>query len=82
MEYIAFIHKEDDSYVAVVPDLNSTSSYGKDFEEAVQNIKEASELFCSDLETLPEPSSLEELLKLEDIEKDAVQQVINVETKK
>ncbi|QNK85950.1 type II toxin-antitoxin system HicB family antitoxin [Aliarcobacter cryaerophilus] len=82
MEYIAFIHKESDDYVAVVPDLNFVSSYGSNFIEVVHNIKEASELFCEELETLPKPSSLEKLLELEDIEKDAVPQLIDVKVEK
>lgn len=82
MEYIAFIHKESDDYVAVVPDLNFVSSYGSNFIEAVHNIKEASELFCEELETLPKPSSLEKLLELEDIAKDAMPQLIDVKVEK
>lgn len=82
MEYIAFIHKESDDYVAVVPDLNFVSSYGSNFIEVVHNIKEASELFCEELETLPKPSSLEKLLELEDIEKDAMPQLIHVKVEK
>lgn len=82
MEYIAFIHKESDDYVAVVPDLNFVSSYGSNFIEVVHNIKEASELFCEELETLPKPSSLEKLLELEDIEKDATPQLIDVKVEK
>lgn len=82
MEYIAFIHKESDDYVAVVPDLNFVSSYGSSFVEVVHNIKEASELFCEELEILPKPSSLEKLLELEDIEKDAMPQLIDVKVEK
>lgn len=82
MEYIAFIHKESDDYVAVVPDLNFVSSYGSNFIEVVHNIKEASELFCEELEILPKPSSLEKLLELEDIEKDAMPQLIDVKVEK
>lgn len=82
MEYIAFIHKESDDYVAVVPDLNFVSSYGSSFVEVVHNIKEASELFCEDLENLPKPSSLENLLELEDIEKNAIPQLIDVKVEK
>lgn len=69
MEYIVFIYKENNDYVAVVPDLNFVSSYGSSFMEVVHNIKEASELFCQELETLPKPSNLEKLLKLKDIQK-------------
>ncbi len=85
MEYIAFINKENNMYVAVVPDLNFTSSYGATFHEAVHNIVEASELYCEDLKTLPKPSSLEELMQKKDeldLEKDAIPQLINVKVEK
>lgn len=85
MEYIAFIHKEDDAYVAVVPDLNFTSSYGTTFKEAVHNIIEASELYCEDLKTLPKASTLEELMARKDeleIADDAIPQLINVKVEK
>ena len=85
MEYVAFINKENDTYVAVVPDLNFTSSYGATFQEAVHNIVEASELYCEDLKTLPKPSSLEELMQKKDdldLEKDAIPQLINVKVEK
>ena len=85
MEYIAFMIKENDTYVAVVPDLNFTSSYGASFREAVHNIIEASELYCEDLETLPKPSSLEGLMQKEDeldLKKDAIPQLINVKVEK
>lgn len=82
MEYIAFIHKEKDDYVATVPDLNYTSSYGVTFTDAVHNIMEASELYCEDLEKLPKPLSLEELLVSADIENGATPQLINVKVEK
>lgn len=82
MKYIAFIHKEDDSYVAAVPDLNYTSSFGDTFEEAVDNIKEAAELYCEDEEELPKASSYEELLENADIEKGSTPQLIDVKVEK
>jgi len=84
MEYIAFIHKEDNDYVAVVPDLNFTSSYGSTFIEAVHNIIEASELYCEDLKTLPKASSLESLLQKDDLELEdgATPHLINVKVEK
>ena len=85
MEYVAFINKENDTYVAVVPDLNFTSSYGATFQGAVHNIIEAGELYCEDLKTLPKPSSLEELMQKKDeldLEKDAIPQLINVKVEK
>ena len=82
MKYIAFIHTEDDSYVAAVPDLNYTSSFGDTFEEAVDNIIEASELYCEDLDQLPKASSYEELLKTADLESGAIAQIIDVKVEK
>ena len=84
MEYIAFIHKEDDAYVAVVPDLNFTSSYGSTFKEAVHYIIEASELYCEDMKRLPKASSLEELTQIDDLdlEEGAMPQLINVKVEK
>jgi len=37
MKYIAFIHKKDGGYVAVVPNLNFTSSYGNTLDELLKN---------------------------------------------
>lgn len=84
MEYIAFIHKEDDEYVAVVPDLNFTSSYGDTFIDTVHYIIEASELYCEDLKTLPKASALETLMNNRDIEieKNATPQLINIKVEK
>ena len=82
MEYIAFIHKEQEEYVATVPDLNYTSSYGVTFMDAVHNIMEASELYCEDLDKLPKALSFEALIKSADIEKGATPQLINVKVEK
>jgi len=84
MEYIAFIHKEENDYVAVVPDLNFTSSYSDTFANVVHSIVEASELYCEDLKTLPKASTLEELMKRDDLDLDesAIPQLINVKVEK
>ena len=84
MEYIAFIHKEEDDYVAVVPDLNFTSSYGDTFIDVVHYIIEACELYCEDLKTLPKASTLEILLnnKEIEIEENATPQLINIKVEK
>jgi predicted RNase H-like HicB family nuclease len=82
MEYIAFIHKENDDYIAVVPDLNFVSSYGMTFIETIHNIIEASELYCEDLKTLPKASALEELEKSNDLEPNAIPQLIKVKVEK
>ena len=47
----AVIHREDDLYVAVCPEVG-TASQGKTVEEAVFNLKEATELY---LEEFPMP---------------------------
>lgn len=78
MEYISFIHKEDDSYVAVVPDLNYTSSFGSTFTETVHNIVEACELYAENEEELPIARSLEQLTKDEELEVNATPQLINI----
>jgi predicted RNase H-like HicB family nuclease len=41
--FTAVIHKEDDLYVALCPEVN-TASQGATVEEAVVNLKEATEL--------------------------------------
>lgn len=82
MEYIAFIHREDDAFVASVPDLNYTSSFGDTFAQTVHNIIEACELYCEDLETLPKASSFEELSMSADIEQGATPQLIDIKVEK
>lgn len=82
MEYIAFIHIEEDSYVATVPDLNYTSSFGETFKHAVHNIVEACELYCEDLDELPKASTLEELRERGEVEDGAIPQLINVKSEK
>jgi len=81
MEYIAFIHQEDDTYVAVIPDLNYTSSFGDSFVNVVHNIVEAGELYCEDLNSLPKAKSLE-VLKKENEEKNAIPQLVNLKIEK
>ena len=80
MEYIAFIHKEDNDYVAVIPDLGFTSSYGETFADTVHYIKEAAELYCEDLKALPKSSTLEELMQRDDLELEpnAISQIIDI----
>jgi predicted RNase H-like HicB family nuclease len=47
----AVIHREDDLYVALCPEIG-TASQGKTVEDAVYNLKEATELY---LEEFPMP---------------------------
>lgn len=51
--YTAMLHKEDDMYVAVCPELGTTSQ-GPTVEEAVANLKEATESY---LEEFPQKES-------------------------
>jgi len=82
MKYIAFIYKEDDGYNALVPDLEGCFSCGDSFEESCFMIKEAAELYCEDLKILPKASSLEDLLKLDDLPKNAIPQLIDIKVEK
>jgi predicted RNase H-like HicB family nuclease len=45
--YTAVIHKEDDWYVAECPEVG-TVSQGRTIEEAVLNLREATELYLED----------------------------------
>ncbi|MEW6195759.1 MAG: type II toxin-antitoxin system HicB family antitoxin [Bacteroidota bacterium] len=49
MQINAIIEKDDNGYYAYVPELKGCFSQGDTFEEALQNIREAAELY---LETL------------------------------
>ncbi len=50
LQLTAVVHKDDDMYVADCPEVG-TVSQGYTFEEAVENLKEATEIF---LEEFPE----------------------------
>ncbi len=50
--FTAMIHKEDDLYVSECPETG-TVSQGKTLEEALANLKEATELY---LEEFPKPN--------------------------
>jgi len=45
--FTAVLHKEDDTYVAECPEVG-TVSQGKTVEEAVSNLKEATELYLEE----------------------------------
>jgi predicted RNase H-like HicB family nuclease len=53
MKFTAIIQKDEDMYVAKCPEIG-TVSQGKTFEEAIKNLKEATELY---LEEFPEKAS-------------------------
>ena len=65
--FTAIIHKEDDWYVADCPEVG-TVSQGKTVEEAVANLKEATELY---LEEFPLPEATRPLLTTFDVATDA-----------
>ncbi len=48
--FTAIIHKEDDLYVAECPEVG-TASQGETIEEAIANLKEATELYLEDFPT-------------------------------
>lgn len=56
--FTAVLHKEDDLYVAECPEVG-TVSQGPTIEEAIQNLKEATELY---LEEFPLPGFARPLL--------------------
>ena len=51
--FSAVVHREDDLYVATCPEVG-TVSQGTTIDEAILNLKEATELY---LEEFPEPTS-------------------------
>ncbi len=51
--FTASIHKEEDLYVAICPEVG-TASQGYTVEEAIANLKEATELY---LEEFPQPEA-------------------------
>ncbi|MGR3279469.1 type II toxin-antitoxin system HicB family antitoxin [Acaryochloris marina NIES-2412] len=57
--FTAIVHQEDDLYVADCPEVG-TVSQGKTIEEAISNLKEATELY---LEEFPLPETSIPLLK-------------------
>lgn len=57
--FTAIVHQEDDLYVADCPEVG-TVSQGKTIEEAISNLKEATELY---LEEFPLPETSISLLK-------------------
>jgi len=60
LTFTAIIHKEEDLYVAECPEVG-TASQGQTIEEAITNLKEATELY---LEEFPLPKTREFLENL------------------
>ena len=54
LTFTAIIHKEEDLYVAECPEVG-TASQGQTIEEAITNLKEATELYLEEF-SLPETS--------------------------
>ena len=52
--FTAVVHKEDDLYVAECPETG-TASQGHSIEEAVDNLKEATELYLEEFPIKPVP---------------------------
>jgi predicted RNase H-like HicB family nuclease len=52
--FTAVVHREDDLWVALCPEVG-TSSQGYDIDEAVANLREATELYLEEF-TIPEVS--------------------------
>ena len=61
--FTAVIHKEEDWYVADCPEVG-TVSQGKTIEEAIANLKEATELY---LEEFPSPQTSHPFLTTFDV---------------
>jgi len=55
--FTAVLHKEEDMYVAECPEVG-TVSQGKTIEEAVSNLKEATELYLYDFSLKEERKTL------------------------
>lgn len=86
MKYIAFIYPDEsgDGFNATIPDLEGCFSCGDTFEQTVEMIKEAGELYCEDLKTIPKASSLKELLANKELEipSNAIPQVVDLKVEK
>ena len=82
MTYIAFVHKEDDIYIATVPDLDYLSAKGYRFEDAVAYVKEKAELYCEALDKLPKATEYEELLKTAKVHQDDIPQILGLKVEK
>ncbi|KAF0141086.1 MAG: hypothetical protein FD122_1738 [Stygiobacter sp.] len=58
MQLNAIIEKDENGYYAYVPELKGCFSQGESFEEALQNIREAAELYIESMDE-QEKSSLQ-----------------------
>jgi len=65
--FSAVLHKEDDIFVAECPEVG-TVSQGKNIEEAVSNLKEATELY---LEEFPKKEGMKPFITLFEVPKHA-----------
>jgi len=82
VEYTGFIfvEKETGIHIGLVPDLNYTSSYGRDFQEAKDALQEACELYTNGInrDVLPEVSNFDNLLEIPELPKKHVVVYIKV----
>jgi predicted RNase H-like HicB family nuclease len=51
-QFTAIVHREEDWYVANCPEVG-TVSQGRTLEEAVENLKEATELYLEEMDEAP-----------------------------
>lgn len=70
--FTAIIHKEENMYVAECPEIG-TASQGKTLEEAINNLKEATELY---LEEFPIKKEGKPLMTIFEIEHAKTQEII------
>ena len=61
--FSAVIHKEEDTYIAECPEVG-TVSQGKTIEEAVSNLKEATELYLEEFPIIKEEKLLMTLFEV------------------
>jgi predicted RNase H-like HicB family nuclease len=64
MNYSVILEQTDTGYVAYVPALRGCASQGKSKEEAVDNIKEAMELYIESLRAHNQPVPSEERITI------------------
>ncbi|MCX6147085.1 MAG: type II toxin-antitoxin system HicB family antitoxin [Candidatus Kapabacteria bacterium] len=66
MNYSAILQKEDDLYVAYCPEIG-TASQGKNIEEAIENLKEATELYLEEFPSKKKSMVLMTTFELENV---------------
>ena len=64
--FTAVVHKEDDLWVALCPEIGTTSQ-GHDIDEAVANLREATELYLEEFPRLEVGRSLVTTFELQNV---------------